>query len=478
LQSNVQTQVEMPFILPHEIIHYFVTANGIQPYLFNQPSKWQQLCDDMTDKLNLPKESTVHIGIHGDGVPFSKSDSIEILAINFLAQPKGQRVPFTAVSKKHLCKCGCLGRHTWYAILGVFKWSMLMLLAGTVSKFCPDGSDFGAEAYKKLLRPGFKLCCHALLGQIRADWPFLSCLFNVPTHASSLICWLCKAGARNQPNSYTDCRKTAGWRSMRYVKHEFWACLLALGVALCPILELPGISEMSIVLDWLHVMDLGVSQDILGCFFWELIVNANLLAGATQDARLKSLWTTLRSWYATAKAPCRLDHLTKEMIRRGSGKPKLRAKGAETRYVVPFAASLARSFVAVNEHMRTVAHLLLQLLLLQLLCSGTAEWNHALACEVCQKLVDLYQALSLEAEAAGMDYMWSLKPKVHLMIEMIQYLSYYHGVPSEFWYYRDESFCGYWAKASHRRGGANNPATTVERFLQRYLALEWLDEDS
>ena len=135
LQADKQVHVSMPFLLPHEIIHHFVLANGIQPYLFSQPSKWQQLCDDMTDKLHLPKQKTVHIGFHGDGVPFSKSDSIEILAINFLAQPRAQRVPFTAVSKKHLCKCGCLGRHTWHAILSVFKWSMLMLLAGKVRHY-------------------------------------------------------------------------------------------------------------------------------------------------------------------------------------------------------------------------------------------------------------------------------------------------------------------------------------------------------
>ena len=197
-----------------------------------------------------------------------------------------------------------------------------------MSKFCPDGSDFGADIYKKHLRPMYQLCCHALLSQIRADWPFLSCLFNVPTQASNLICWLCKAGARGQPNSFTDCSKTASWRSLRYAKHAFWAGLLALGVALCPILELPGISEMSIVLDWLHVMDLGVSQDIMGCFFWELVVTPGMLAGTTQDARLKSLWTMLRTWYETAKPPCRLDHLTKEMLRRGSGKPKLKLKEA------------------------------------------------------------------------------------------------------------------------------------------------------
>ena len=105
---------------------------------------------------------------------------------------------------------------------------------------------------------------------------------------------------------------------------------------------------------------------------------------------------------------------------------------------------------------------------------GAMEWDYSHACEACQQLCDLYMALADEAVACGRDKCWQLKPKIHLMIEMIQYLSLELGVHSENWFYRDESFVGFWAKASHRRGGANNPATTVERFLQRWRAMDEL----
>lgn len=444
-------------------------------FRFKRNTAWKQICHDKAKQLCLPVDDTVYIGLHGDGVPFTKSDSIEIISYNFLNDPSGQRIPFTAVSKKHICQC-CKGKHTWDAILEVFRWSMLMLFAGKVSKLLPDRSEWQLSEKAKLLAAGVQLAARAILCQIRSDWPFLCTLFNVPQWNSIMMCWLCKAGGRGHPNSFTNCRRDAPWRALRYKPGEFFARLYESGQSLCPLLWLPAMCVSCIVLDWLHVMDLGVSQDVIGCFFYDLLTTPGTLHGNTQQTRLKSLWGALQTWYRQASPPSRLDHLTMEMVRRSGGKPKLRAKGAETRYLVPFAATLARKFMHVSEHFKTVAHLLIQLYILQLMVSGTMEWDYGSACEACQKFCDFYGALQDEAIAQGRDFAWQVKPKVHLMIEMICYLSHETGNPSEYWFYRDESWVGFWASASHRRGGHNNPATTTLRFLERFLALENLHE--
>lgn len=230
-----------------------------------------------------------------------------------------------------------------------------------------------------------------------------------------------------------------------------------------------------IVLDWLHIVDLGVGADIIGNYFYDLLTVPGVIAGRSQEDRLTTLWSTLKEWYKQARPASQLDHLTKEMVRADGKKPKLRAKGAECRYLVPFAAGLARTHASFNLHFRTVAGVLKRLLDLQMMVSGASEWNYSEACSCCVELMVLYSALAAEAVHVGREKCWQLKPKFHLLQEMIEYQSAVTGNPSEFWCYRDESWCGWWAKASHRRGGPNFAATTARRLLDRYRAFEDLE---
>ena len=81
---------------------------------------------------------------------------------------------------------------------------------------------------------------------------------------------------------------------MRITCHEFLATLRAQGFDLNPLLSLPAFTTARVVLDWLHIVDLGVGADILGCFFWELITSAGVLVGNTKAERLSDLWQRLK----------------------------------------------------------------------------------------------------------------------------------------------------------------------------------------
>ena len=111
------------------------------------------------------------------------------------------------------------------------------------------------------------------------------------------------------------------------------------------------------------------------------------------------------------------------------------------------------------------------LLRLALLVSSD-EYDKQAACDSCRKFGILYSALAEEALAQGKAFLWQPKPKMHLLQELVEYQAQFWGSPKHFWCYRDESWCGFWAKAAHRRGGANNAATTTDRFLNRYRAFE------
>ena len=118
-----------------------------------------------------------------------------------------------------------------------------------------------------------------------------------------------------------------------------------------------------VVLDWLHVVDLGVGADLLGNLFWQLITGNTLFPARNMELRLELLWDRLVKWYSLTKPAARLDNLTKEMIKAGN-KPKLRAKGAECRYLLTFGAELACELAEKrgNTHNVTVAALFCKLL--------------------------------------------------------------------------------------------------------------------
>jgi hypothetical protein len=141
-----------------------------------------------------------------------------------------------------------------------------------------------------------------------------------------------------------------------------------------PVMQLPAFTIACVVLDWLHVVDLGVGADVIGNLFWEILIVPGLVAGATKAARLLVLWTKMQAWYVRVKPPSKLDDLTEEMIKKkgGSGKPKLRAKGGECRYLVPFCFELAAELAAAANtvHQTTVAKLFDYLHMLQRQVAG------------------------------------------------------------------------------------------------------------
>lgn len=470
--------VSFPFLLVHEMVHHIVSAKGLDFFAVgkeNLPALWSIL-ETAAGKYNLGFGKTLALGMHGDGVPYTKRDSIEIVSWNFLSHPTADRIPFTAISKQHICKCGCKGSCTWNAIFEVMAWSLKMLFVGVVSCYLPNGDWWDPDAQAGRLPSKTKLVCNALLLQCRGDWPFLRTLFSFPSWNSHQICWKC-AATREGPNTYRHTGQQAPWRAHRLTHIQFLDSLRLAGIIMNPVMQLPAFTIACVVLDWLHVVDLGVGADVIGNLFWEILIVPGLVAGATKAARLLVLWTKMQAWYVRVKPPSKLDDLTEEMIKKkgGSGKPKLRAKGGECRYLVPFCFELAAELAAAANtvHQTTVAKLFDYLHMLQRQVAGEFHpFNPSDAADTCRKFCVLYSALQEESIAKGNILLWNQKPKLHLLQELMEYQTFEHGNPRDFWCYRDESWCGFWARSSRRRGGANNAATTAVRFLDRYRAME------
>jgi hypothetical protein len=465
-----------PFLLPHEMFHHIVSKDqtwlpidgAVYPEIF-------EMLKELCREHHMDMAATTGIGIHGDGVPYTKKHSIEILSWNFLSSPTADRIPITAISKQFVCKCGCKGNHTWNAVFQVLAWSLRMLFMGCVANILPDGSKM-LEGFNRLAS-GTRLVGHAFLLQARGDWPFLKQLFSFPAYNEVRgLCWKCLATLRDCPLSFKKTGLNAEWRAKRLTDAQFLDTLRASGIPINPLLSLPGFLLRCVVLDWLHVVDLGVSADLLGNLFFEVTMTTKgVCPGPNKDVRLDLLWAKLQAWYKEVKPPSRLDNLTHEMIKGSDhAKPKLRSKGGECRYLLPFGAELAAEVADHNPSMHnvTVATLFSKLVLLQKYISGSiAPYNSEVCCELCRQVCVLYNALHEEMVANGTPHLWDMKPKVHLLQELVEYQAIELGNPRYFWCYRDESWCGFWAKASKRRGGANSSNMTAERFLSRYRAM-------
>jgi hypothetical protein len=268
--------------------------------------------------------------------------------------------------------------------------------------------------------------------------------------------------------SYRDATPGAPWRTSRLTQAEFFSKLRTLGIKPSTLFSCPALDIQDIVLDWLHIVDLGVAQDLLGSFFKELVLEG--LAGNNKEKRLALLWTAIRDYYRKAKPTSRLGALTLEMFEKSGTSSKLRAKGGETRGLLPFAAEFSKEVAEYHQttHWKTVAAVFDLLFKCAQLCSARPFDQDSLK-DHCRKLCLLWSGLEREAQASGSKE-WNMKPKAHMFQELCEFVSQDMGTPEHFWTYKDESWCGIIAKSAKKRGGQNNAATIGARLLQRYRA--------
>ena len=143
--------------------------------------------------------------------------------------------------------------------------------------------------------------------------------------------------------------------------------------------------------------------------------------------------------------------LHKERIRSTSesGYPKLKAKGAQTRQLMPYALSLAQRYQRFDPVFAT--HDLLIVGVCTLLCelytlmmSSGRFFTEAVKVKIVaigNQMPVMYQRLYAEAFRAGIKA-WKMTPKLHLVQELLLYQCLEWGNPLYYWCYGDESLVG------------------------------------
>lgn len=460
-----QTEVvNMPCLPPHEnLIAILEKATPEQKAKWLRHPTRQADVDSFCAEFGTDANITYPIGLHGDGVPFKAkmADSIEQFSWSFASDPSSPRILFCVVPKSF-----CAGRDTYEDILAAFAASLKVSATGQHATQRLDGEPWQKPSDVQRSKQKGPLPYVACLIELRGDWAYYNQVFGFPSWASTRMCWKCGA-TQHGHCSFRDTGPDACWRTLRQTCDEFLQHQLATGVANSVIFTAPGVKISYVVIDWLHTMDLGLCQTILGNTMFECLA---FLEGNTQAAKAATLWGKVKEYYKEARPATQFQKITLDMIRLQGKGPKLRGKAAETRHLVPFVQRLAREFAGKSKHCTLVAEVVDHLSMLYM-CLDATPFPAAFVAQECQQMCDKFVALNLEASHFGRDKHWKIKPKLHLLQELLEYDCLRTGQsPRLFWTYTDEHWGGVIAQIAERRGGPRNAAAIGVTVMQRYRA--------
>ena len=250
----------------------------------------------------------------------------------------------------------------------------------------------------------------------------------------------------------------------------FAAVIGSSGVAMSSLFKCPGFTYFMVMVDVLHTLELGVTQEVLGNGFFECL-SSSLCAGRNRAAQVSLLFQRIKDFYRTHRPTSQIANLTIEMVKQPGKPPRFRGKAAETRHLVPFAMLLVNDLVAAHPgtHNETVKNAVRQLYWFYM-TMGTSPFDQANAATSARRFCVLYSALRAEAERAGINS-WRIKLKLHCFLELAEFQTNESGDPSNLLAYKDEDFVGMVGTVGHSRGGSRSATHTAENVLKRYRGL-------
>ena len=465
--TGVKTSAVIPFILVHEVLLHMYAKS---PRMFHKEmlefpsgSGFAQMKQKFDKQFKFEENvPVVPIGSHGDGVPLQKEMSAEVWSWNICSRGDSDRHFFSCLEKQDMCGCGCLGRHTIAAVMEILKYCIMSLVCGVLPARRHDNEDWKKEDKERAKKANDKLPFRGNLFQIRGDWPFLKQLLSIRAWANESICWRCDCNKSTIP--YWDASLTAAWR-----RHRFTRMVLENGFGMYPLFSIPLVTFLNICIDVLHACDLGSTQEIIGNILYESL--GKYAKGKSRKNKLQDLIIKIKQHYKLMCTSNRINTLTMDMIKRDAKPPRLRAKGAETRHLVPFALEVAKANYEETKSPQDLCVVNLASSLLDFyMCLGTSPFPKKECSAAARKIVNVYTSLSTEAENHGQSA-WKKKQKNHMFLELWEYQSTELGDPMTFWTYRDEDFVGLVADIGGSRGGVGRAATTPQRVVDRVRAL-------
>lgn len=431
--------------LPFNLIHEWadrMSIDNLDKWVEHTPEVGREL-DEWRGRVGCTQEGPpiAAFSIWGDTAPFHTGiDSVLLLLWSCLCPALIKRWWITMLPKSLICQCGCAGRHTLDKIWKVVEWSLRALQVGEFPKKDHENNDFQCEWRRE--RAGKPLRLRGGCVQFRGDWPWLSYVFSLAYHTNRDACFLCR-GLLDMTMPLTDASTDARWRRRLVTQHEWLNERTREGNYISPVFSWPGFVFTCIILDWMHMVDLGIAQECLGNILFEVFRELGGLI-TNPDPTLAALLLLLQDAANSLEVPCPFSKLTFGMLRQ-DGKPRLKAKAAKTRHLVPIVLTMLHDhFPPKNDRE------LRRLRCLEYLNAAYQELNNWKEDSpgrlefACRRHVLLYLSLSREALASNChDWVqWRWKPKHHMVLHLSGEQARRMGNPSLWWCYSDEGAIG------------------------------------
>ena len=381
------------------------------------------------------------INIWGDTAPFhTGEDSVLLLLWGCMAPALCKRWWITLLTKPRICQCGCNGRHTLDRIWKIVGWSLRALIAGVFPSTDHEGHAFRDEWRRS--RAGTPLRLRGACLQFRGDWPWLSYVFGLAYHSNRSACFLCR-GLMDMTMPLTDASADASWRRRLVTQQSWLSERTSDNKYISAVFTWPGFTFYYIILDWMHMVDLGIAQECLGNILFEIFRKMGGLIGQPA-AVLANLLLLLQDAAHSLGVPCPFSKLTLGMLRK-DGKPRLKAKAAKTRHLVPIVLTMLMEHFPAADDRELRRQKCLEYLNAAYL--ELANWTEDSASRLefaCRRHVLLYLSLARDALASdGHAWVsWRWKPKHHMVLHLSGEQARRMGNPSLWWCYIDEGAIG------------------------------------
>lgn len=451
LPTTAGPRTPHPFLLPHKFLSTYYAANTqaewrktIAGSVGAARQFWSEIRDSpfMRNHPDMPEHlwpSTIPFGMHADGGPFSKTDSLFIISFNSLlgsGTTLRKRFLFTVLRKNEMTP------QTLDKALQIFAWSFNALLDGRTPNVGPSGLP--------LLGGGERLASswRGALCQVRGDWEFYCSCFGFPRwNGGDRMCFMCRASATIPDLLYTNCRIDAPWRDTIWTDESYRAYLLANGLHIPALLRHAiGLRLDCIMPDVLHTIDLGIGSHIIGNILFVFAILRGVFGGANFGERVTAVAGHMDAWYKRTKCSSRLrGKLSLETIRASGDWPKLRGKAAAIRHLAPYAKEIVDRFHNGTPEDTLIQNVITLLCRFYEILGSESQFVSAhVRAELpvlSQKLAEFYSQLA-SSNFGVVNRLWKMSPKLHLFEHLCQITAIMYGNPRYFWTYADEDLVG------------------------------------
>ena len=268
------------------------------------------------------------------------------------------------------------GQKTYVHIAHRLRWSFYWLWLGRWPTHDADGNAYlpGTVEYRRAhdvvwLADGL----FALLWVISGDLDFHAAFMGFPRTTAASPCGLCPCTNREGDMPWSDYRTDppAEWMQNMWGPEQYADA----HPDRHPWLTLPGVTLLSVCIDWMHVKYLGTDQYFLGSVLYLLVF---VLMGGEPATNLETVWNRVKEHYTQNRVTARFRILKLSMFRSGpGGYPRLKGKAAEIKHLAPALLSVWRSGMDVDDddHQRVRIALETGVRLDTILDEHTGEWR-------------------------------------------------------------------------------------------------------